>query len=458
MRKARLSIFIVFIILVVSVLAGCGSSNKSVNTTKDTTRTTATNNNETKDGAASEEPITLKVLRAGITVTEAEFEKTLVATTKAKFPHVTLEWVEAPEDVELEPLITSGEVPDLIFVATSNLATTIADLELAEDLTPYVEKYNVDLSKLKPVVLDTIKQYSPEGELHGFPFSVNLPVLFYNKDIFDKFSVNYPPDEQMSWNEAINLGKQVTRSDNGVNYIGIDLFGSNNISSGLDLTIVDPETGTANVTSPEWIKVFEQLQESYEVPGFIGADGRYLYADDDDIFFNEQNVAMVAYNLAHLLGPLEELSQQGIELNWDFAPFPNFEENLGTGKGANIHSIIMTKSSKHKDIAFQVLANLLSDDSQLALSKAGRVPTVEGEQFEEVYGQDIAVLEGKKVENIFNAPPRKVVRPHKYEGKVRKFLAEAEQRVAAEGQDINTALRIAQEAIDKELETLSRTQ
>jgi multiple sugar transport system substrate-binding protein len=450
----RAGLILLSLIMMITMLAACsgGTKNGSGADTSSGTKPTAT-----EKGEGSQEPVTLKVLRAGITVTQAEFEKTLLQQTKEKFPHVTLEWVDAPEDVELEPLITSGEVPDIMFVSTTSIATTLKDLDLVENLAPYIEKHNVDLSRLKPVVLDVVQKYSPEEGVAAIPFSVNLPVIFYNKDIFDKFGASYPPNEQMSWNQAIEVGKTVTRSDNGVDYVGIDLFGSSNIATGLDLFIIDPETGKADVTTPQWRKVFEQLQKSYEVPGYIGADGRYQYANDDDIFFNEQNLAIVAYNIAHLLGPLEELRQQGIELNWDFAPFPNFEENLGTGKAVNVHSLVVTKASKHKDLAFQVIANLLTDESQLALAKAGRVPTVEGKQFEEVYGQDIPVLEGKTVENIFKAPPRNAIKPHKFESKVRKFLTEAERSIAVDGVDVNTALRVAQEGIEKELETLNNT-
>ncbi|GBG09846.1 hypothetical protein PAT3040_04518 [Paenibacillus agaridevorans] len=450
----RAGLILLSLIMMITMLAACSGGTKNGSGADTSGGTTPT---ATEKGEDNQEPVTLKVLRAGITVTQAEFEKTLLQQTKEKFPHVTLEWVDAPEDVELEPLITSGEVPDIMFVSTTSIATTLKDLDLVENLAPYIEKHNVDLSRLKPVVLDVVQKYSPEEGVAAIPFSVNLPVIFYNKDIFDKFGASYPPNEQMSWNQAIEVGKSVTRSDNGVDYVGIDLFGSSNIATGLDLFIIDPETGKADVTTPQWRKVFEQLQKSYEVPGYIGADGRYQYANDDDIFFNEQNLAIVAYNIAHLLGPLEELRQQGIELNWDFAPFPNFEENLGTGKAVNVHSLVVTKASKHKDLAFQVIANLLTDESQLALAKAGRVPTVEGKQFEEVYGQEIPVLEGKTVENIFKAPPRNAIKPHKFESKVRKFLTEAERSIAVDGVDVNTALRVAQEGIEKELETLNNT-
>src|SRR5690606_21518358 len=141
MRKRGL-ITAAIIILAAGILSACGKQNATTDNKQNEQVTSS-------QDAASGEKVTLKVLRAGITVTEYEFEKTLVEATKKAFPNVQLEWVEAPEDVDLEALITSGEVPDLIFVATSNLATTIADLQLAENLLPYVEKYDVDLSRLK---------------------------------------------------------------------------------------------------------------------------------------------------------------------------------------------------------------------------------------------------------------------------------------------------------------------
>lgn len=119
------------IILIMAMITACssnaGSKPEASNTTTETNKT-----EDKKEG--SSDPITLKVLRAGITVTETEFQKILVEPTKKKFPNITLEWVDAPEDVELEPLITSGAVPDIIFTGTAFLPTTYKDLDLVENL------------------------------------------------------------------------------------------------------------------------------------------------------------------------------------------------------------------------------------------------------------------------------------------------------------------------------------
>jgi len=453
--------FIIGLIALLLFLSGCGKSGETTGAGGSGgagSAASASGSGGGSEGDGGQKPVTLRVLRAGITVTKAEFDHYFVEPIREKYPHITLEWVEAPEDVELEPFITQGNVPDIIIAATTAATSDYERLDLVEDLTPYVEKYNVDLSRLKPVVLDTIRTYSPEGKLSVLPLSLNLPVLFYNKEIFEKFGVPYPKDEQMTWDEVIELGRQVTRTDGGVNYIGFDVNGANNIASGLDLTILDPATGEPTLTTnPGWTKVFNVLKKSFEVPGYIGPDGRYQYANDDDIFFNEQNLAMLAFNLAPLVGPLEELRQQGIEIDWDMAPFPNFEENLGTNRATNVHGVFIAKTSKHKDEAFQVIANLLTDEVQERLARTGRVPSVENKDLEKLYGADIPVLHGKKIENIFKTEPRRVVKPHEFEPDVRKFVNEATKRMALEGIDVNTALREAQEAIEKEVRTLRAT-
>lgn len=52
------------------------------------------------------------------------------------------------------------------------------------------------------------------------PLFRNIQATFYNKGIFDKFGVPYPKDG-MTYDEAIELAKKVTRSVDGVQYYGL---------------------------------------------------------------------------------------------------------------------------------------------------------------------------------------------------------------------------------------------
>jgi multiple sugar transport system substrate-binding protein len=171
----------------------------------------------------------------------------------------------------------------------------------------------------------------------------------------------------------------------------------------------------------------------------------------------DQNIAMRAAWLANMVGPLEELRQQGVEFNWDIAPVPNFSDQLGKTREAQIHSVSINSQSKHKDEAFQVLAELLSDEGQRIIARNGRVPSIINPELEKEYGADIPVLQGKTVQNVFVGEPIQEHYQHPYESEISKRLAEAAEDMAINGLDVNSAIRKATEAINKDVETLRTT-
>lgn len=95
------------------------------------------------------------------------------------------------------------------------------ELGLTEDLNPYVKQFNMDLNRIDPIVLDTVRKTSGDGKLLGIPISGNVVMMYYNKDIFDRFAVPYPKDG-MTWDEVYDLARQLTRSDGAVKYRGFD--------------------------------------------------------------------------------------------------------------------------------------------------------------------------------------------------------------------------------------------
>lgn len=395
-------------------------------------------------------PVELLVFKwGGVTLTATEVEKYFNEPIAKKFPHIKVKLIDVPEGDPIEPLLTQGIIPDIIFGGSY---TAIEEAGLAEELAPYKEKFGYFDKRVKQSVNESIELKSGGNQV---PFSVNLPVIYYNKDIFDKFSVPYPTEVQ-SWDQILDTAKQLTRADAGVNYVGIDLQPTR-LASGLSLDIIDPATNRAAVTSPEWVKVFETLKKLYSIPGFIGTDDKYKYTDKDDIFYNDQNLALYSHNLAQLIGPLEELRKQGITMNWDFAPHPNFEEALGTSIEINVHTLTLSKASKHKDEAYQVIQYMLSEEVQRTITRNGRVSVLDLPELEKEYGADIEVLKGKTIENIFKTEPRKIHKPNIYESKITKYINDAAKDVAIGGVDINTALRTAKEKIDKDLETLEAT-
>ena len=449
--------FFVLLLAMAIVISACGSSsNQTVDSSPSTPDAPAAQADSVAaptEPAVEQEPLTLTFYVGGGTLTDTEFDLFFVQPTKAKFPHITLEKLVPADGVKPAEVLTSSEAPDLIY-QTSGSYYAFQELDALADLTPLVEQFNFDTGRLKPVLLESVLNFSRDGELFTLPFSSNVAALFYNKDIFDKFGVAYPPDEQISWDQLITIAQSLTRSDGGVNYIGTDLNnGPATLQGSYGIFALDPETGEPTLQSPEWRKVFETVQKSVQIPGYVQGD-QYEY--NRDSFILDQNLAIRPTLLANLIGPLEELRAEGKPLNWDLAPISNFEDHLGQGKVANVHSVSISSVSKHKEEAFQVLANILSDDVQRVLSRNGRVPAIDNPELEKEFGADIEVLKDKKIENIFKTTPP-VLHQHRLEGDVSKHVTQAFADIALAGIDINTAIRTAEEAIRKDLETLKTT-
>jgi multiple sugar transport system substrate-binding protein len=399
------------------------------------------------------EPTHLIFYTSGATFTATEFKNQIKDPVEKKFKNITIERIEPPATVTVQELFSSGTVPDLVFGDNYH---TLKKVKVVEDLRPWFKKYNFDESRIKPYLTGYIHSFGDNGEIYGVPYNSNQHILYYNKDIFDKFGVPYPSDQQMTWEQALDLARQLTRTENGVQYIGLDAEGLSYYSRSLALATIDPITGKSLLGSPEWLRVFNITKANFEIPGFLPKDTT-KYAWGRDVFMKDQTMAMRPAWLANMVGPMEELRQQGIDVNWDIAPIPTFADQLGKTRETQVHSITMTSLSKKKDAAFQVIQYLLSDEAQRIISRNGRVPAIINPELEKEYGAEVGTLKGKKIQNIFVGTPLQTHKSHQFETDIGKFVTQANLDLA-NGLDVNSTIRKASENIDKEIERLQKNQ
>ncbi|MCR2804672.1 ABC transporter substrate-binding protein [Paenibacillus soyae] len=405
-----------------------------------------------KDGSADKEPVTLTFWNYGNTITDTEFNKLIVEPTKAKYPHITLERIKTDSETTPEDLISTGQIPDIIYTSSGPSYYRFLDIGIVQDLDELIEKHQIDTNRIKPAILESIKSFTPDGNLIAIPLSFNLLITYYNKEIFDKFGVPYPSDEPQTWEEWLELGRKLTVQDNGVQYLGIDLGGPGNLVRSLDVGNVDLSTGRSALSDPAWTQVYDLLRKQYEIPGFIGPENEIVY--DRVTFMEERRLAIRPSFLANMVGPLEELRQKGIELDWDIAPAPHF----GNGEvGGSIHSLILSNQSKHKDDAFLVLAEILSDETQRLVARNGRVPSIVNPELEKEFGADIEVLKGKKIENVFKLTAKPNNPPHPLDNDLGDVLTKAAEDIALGGKDVNSALRAAEEESNRLIEAWEKT-
>jgi multiple sugar transport system substrate-binding protein len=114
---------------------------------------------------------------------------------KVKFEPISGNYVDA-----MAPKFSSGDVPDVFYVDSSQAATWIDDGVL-EPLDDYIAKSGFDTSTFYPGYLDAFK--GPDGKLYGLPKDGNTLAMAFNTDLLQKAGVTTPPTDWASLTDAV---------------------------------------------------------------------------------------------------------------------------------------------------------------------------------------------------------------------------------------------------------------
>ncbi|GAA3407880.1 ABC transporter substrate-binding protein [Paenibacillus hodogayensis] len=413
--------------VVVWATAGCGNSAPPAEAGKE------------GSAGAPPAPVTLNFFTHGNSMVLAETIETLV---RQKFPHITIRTTKDGKGTTIFDVLNAGQTPDLISYSLGSVQD-LRTLRLLSDLTPLIQQHKFDLNRLVPGAVEAAKAFSDKGELLLMPFELNNNAIYYNKTIFDKFGVSYPQDG-MTWEQLLDLAKKVTRTDGGVSYKGFQYSALNLVyKDQLALGFVDPKTNKAAVNNDAWKRWLDVMTSFYKI------DGNAQAGDEKANFLKNQTVAMRT-------GPnyLTELpAAMDAGLNVDFAALPRFEGMSAVSSQMNAPFYVIPPSTPHKDEAFQVIAYLLSDEVQTLMARQGRIPIVKEESVRKEYAKDLKGMDGKNLAAFFQDAIAKPAPSTPYDGQAKSIFTNAALVPVYQGKaDINTALREAEEQINKFIE------
>lgn len=417
------------VVLLTSLLAGCssGSSNSG-----DSPAASAGKTEETK------KPVTLK-LHPGQLITPEDLKLMINEPLSRKYPHITVEVIDRTKN-DLQNHVASGSQLDLITTWNGSMSAAM-DLSILEDLTPLVKANAFDLSRFDQQALETIKNISNDGKLYGLPYNRQFNALYYNKDIFDKFGVEYPKDG-MTWEDVIQLSKKLTRTENGVTYRGLDPESIQRMSFPLSLNIVDAiaHKTTISANYETYKKLFELGKDVYALPE--NKPPKWGTSTNDS-FIKNKTVAMTAtVNMFPYIAQVPEF-------NWDVVQYPSYKDKPNVAGMYDLHIMSISKTSQHKEEAMKVLEVLFSDEVQMnATKKTGRISLLKDPKFQQAYGADMPVLKGKHLEGIFKSKPAPAPRLSIFYTKASSILESHFRQYVDGAKDTNTALREAEEEIN----------
>ena len=394
------------------------------------------------------DPIKLTVFTE-VPMLQDDFDKLIAGPVKAKYPNVTLERSEKAKGNEITDRIASGNIPDILltgFYFIPNLTDTGMLLEIDDR----IKQNNVDLSAFEPVVIDSLKGFR-DGKLVALPFYMGTTALFYNKDIFDRFGIPYPKDG-MTWNEAAELARKLTRQDGGVNYQGLNPGSWDTLGSQLSLPKIDPATNKSLVNSDGYRKVLTLLQDINAIPNM---DPKMKAMD---AFTKDRNLAMYNFWWTDVVTRMEEAAKAGNPGNWDIVTTPSFPDKPGVGAKVDAHILLVSSQTKYKDEAFEIIKFLTtSPEVQTEVAKTGRIPVQTNKEIRKHLGENYQSLKGKNLDAIFKNKMAPLPKFHVLDSSaVGKPMGDAVTAVTQNNVDVNTALRQADEAVNKNIEQMMK--
>jgi multiple sugar transport system substrate-binding protein len=393
-------------------------------------------------GAVNNEPaaVTIGMGENGF-LTGAEFDRYITSPVRKKYPWITVQPTIYGKGANLPQLVAAGQTPDMVIHHNIGGMDKYLELGLAYPLTEMIKKHNMNLARFEPEVIAEVKASSRMDELIGIPYTRHFNALYYNKDIFDKFGVAYPKDG-MTWDDAYELAKKVTRKEDNVQYRGLEPNVIQRPASQLSLPYVDAKTNKAVINTDQWKKVLEMMIKIHLIPG---NEQILANANAHDLFVRERTLAMVTTNNILFTAHLDTATN----LNWDMVSLPTWKEAPGLGFRLDQHMLSITSTSKNKDADFLVVSTVTSDEVQTDLTRQGRLSILQDPKIKEAFGADLQFIKGKNMKAIFAIKPAKAYVPTPYDDF--GLLNTAMKDVVAKKKDINTALREAEDKLNQKI-------
>lgn len=144
-----------------------------------------------------------------------EFQKT------EEGKNVTFNFEEIPTtdayNQKIKLLISSGDLPDIVFNGGNNITELAAKSGKVADLTPYFEAD----PEWKSLFDETSLEFNTvDGKIYGVPVSKEISYIYYNKELFEKAGLEAPEIAYETWDDFFAACDQLKEA--GITPVGMD--------------------------------------------------------------------------------------------------------------------------------------------------------------------------------------------------------------------------------------------
>lgn len=335
---------------------------------------------------------------------EVEIIKPILAEFERKNPDIKVEFVHIPQNYfqKIHLLFASNLAPDVLFINNLYLpiyakAGVLQDLgEFASvgilsqptDSTPHndINTDQVPLNDRKIFFDKALDALSYNNKLYAIPRDVSTLVIYYNKDLFNKYGISYP-DKNWTLNDFLAISQMLTKDTNQDGKI--DLWG---ISFEEDLLfylpylmsegggVLSDDLKSSIINTPEskkGLQFYSDLRNKHHVAPTRAESASETMAQ----MFLQSKLVM------HLSGRwLVPKYRSDAKFDWDVVNFPAGDKGSIVPLDASGWAI--AKSSKHKKEAIRLIEFLASKESIQKFTQSGlivpaRIDVAEGKFLED---------------------------------------------------------------------------
>lgn len=315
---------------------------------------------------------------------EVAIIKPILAEFEKENPDIKVDFVHVPQNYfqKLHLLFASNLAPDVVFI--NNLYLPVyANAGVLEELkNPTVEK-SISLaipkenrSSVRPFTASpfydkALKALSYDGKLYAIPRDVSNLVVYYNKDLFNRYNVP-APSKYWTFNDFLILAQKLTKDTNNDGKTDIwgisfekDLFfylpflmseGGGVLSDDLKTQIFNSNE------SQKGLKFYADLRNKYHV---APTDSQSASATMAQLFLQEKLAMQISGRW------LVPKFRKEAKFDWNVVNFPRGDKGSIVPLDASGWAI--TKSSMHKEEAIRLIEFLASKKSIEKFTRSGLI-------------------------------------------------------------------------------------
>jgi multiple sugar transport system substrate-binding protein len=355
----RMSKMIVIVMLFSLIAAACSSTNN-----KNTANTPSNSSNNS--GAKK---VTLDFMGWEASPLETEAVKKGLALFMEQNPNITVNYQPVPGAQYPQKLLTmlaGNAAPDVFFLG----ATEYRSFQERDVLLDLTAQFELDMS-LSDFITSSADIMSIDGKIFGVSSCTVSPVLYYNKDVFDKENISYPPSDPAkawTWEEFREAAQKLTIKD-GDKVTQYGAFGLENfyMTSAEILsnngTLFNADGSLMAINTPEANQVMQSILD-LRVKDAVSPTAKTLESVGmkANQMLQTGKVAMVVDGS----WALQELAQMDFPVG--VAALPKFQKSTTHGQ-AHVHAA--SANTEHPDEAWKLVKFLSSEEYQIGLISEG---------------------------------------------------------------------------------------